>query len=125
MERNKNTGLLIIGAGGHGKVVADVAETMGCYETIIFADDDAGIQSCLGYPVFHGKLTEDEFLRRYDVFAAVGKRMLYSYADSPVRRRSVNGTNREGYGGYGGSRGQSGCEDRKRMYSEHGKFCGS
>lgn len=72
MERNKNRGLLIIGAGGHGKVVADVAETMGCYETIIFADDDAGIQSCLGYPVLHGKLTEAEFLRRYDVFAAVG-----------------------------------------------------
>lgn len=79
MERNKSSGLLIIGAGGHGKVVADVAETMGCYEKIVFADDDETIQSCMGYPVLNGKKLEDEFLRRYDVFAAVG--------NSAVRKR--------------------------------------
>lgn len=72
MERNKSRGLLIIGAGGHGKVVADVAETMEYYETIVFADDDENIQSCMGYPVLHGQKAEDVFLRRYDVFAAVG-----------------------------------------------------
>ena len=33
------TKLVIIGAGGHGKVVADCAETMGHYEEIVFIDD--------------------------------------------------------------------------------------
>ena len=31
--------LFLIGAGGHGKVVADIAEKMDCYETICFLDD--------------------------------------------------------------------------------------
>ncbi|MEG0086410.1 MAG: acetyltransferase, partial [Niameybacter sp.] len=31
--------LLILGAGGHGKVVLDVAESMKCYENIYFLDD--------------------------------------------------------------------------------------
>lgn len=31
--------LLILGAGGHGKVVLDVAEAMKCYKTIHFLDD--------------------------------------------------------------------------------------
>ncbi|MGJ8692041.1 MAG: acetyltransferase [Thalassotalea sp.] len=31
--------LVIIGAGGHGRVVADCAEALGCYQEIIFLDD--------------------------------------------------------------------------------------
>lgn len=31
--------LLIVGAGGHGKVVADAALEMGCWSTVEFADD--------------------------------------------------------------------------------------
>ncbi len=33
--------LLIIGAGGHGKVVKEVAETLGIYDRIDFVDDNA------------------------------------------------------------------------------------
>lgn len=33
--------LLIIGAGGHGKVVKEVAESLGIYEKIDFVDDNA------------------------------------------------------------------------------------
>lgn len=71
-EKRKNSSLLIIGAGGHGKVAADVAEVMGCYEKIIFADDDETIGSCMGYPVFvTNSLDPDDFLQ-HDVFVAVG-----------------------------------------------------
>lgn len=70
--KSKNRSLLIIGAGGHGKVAADVAETMGCYEKILFADDDERIQSCMGYPVVVRKSLMDEELLRQDVFVAVG-----------------------------------------------------
>ena len=42
--------LLIIGANGHGKVVADIAVNMGIYEKISFLDDNEEIKSVLGLP---------------------------------------------------------------------------
>lgn len=38
---NKN--LLIIGAGGHGRVVKETAEAMGCFEKIDFLDDNSEV----------------------------------------------------------------------------------
>ena len=42
--------LAIIGAGGHGKVIADIAALNG-YEEIVFLDDNKSITECAGYPV--------------------------------------------------------------------------
>lgn len=42
--------LVIIGASGHGKVVADIARRNG-YKEIVFLDDDDNIHECGGYPV--------------------------------------------------------------------------
>ena len=36
---NKNKTLVILGAGGHGRVVEDCAESLGHYNDIIFLDD--------------------------------------------------------------------------------------
>lgn len=47
--------LIILGAGGHGSVVADAARKSG-YSQIAFLDD-ANISSCLGYPVV-GKIAD-------------------------------------------------------------------
>ena len=41
--------LVIIGAGGHGKVIADIALKIG-YTDIVFADDNAE-GTCMGYPI--------------------------------------------------------------------------
>ncbi len=41
--------LVIIGAGGHGKVIADIALKIG-YTDIAFADDNS-VGICLGYPI--------------------------------------------------------------------------
>lgn len=50
--------LLICGAGGHGKVVLDVAESMKCYETIHFLDDSKEVGTrVLGHEVV-GKISE-------------------------------------------------------------------
>ena len=73
--------LIIIGASGHGKVVADIAELNG-YSDIVFLDDDASIKDCAGYPVV-GKSTEAP---EGDVFVAIGnvshrKRLMAFYAD--------------------------------------------
>lgn len=48
--------LMIIGASGHGKVVADIAIKNG-YNEIIFLDDDESIYECGGYPIV-GKSSE-------------------------------------------------------------------
>ena len=42
--------LAIIGASGHGRVVADIARKNG-YSEIVFLDDDENIHECGGYPV--------------------------------------------------------------------------
>lgn len=42
--------LVIIGASGHGKVVADIAKKNG-YEDIVFLDDNESLKKCGMYPV--------------------------------------------------------------------------
>lgn len=42
--------LVIIGASGHGKVIADIALKNG-YEEILFLDDDESLTECAGFPV--------------------------------------------------------------------------
>lgn len=59
--------LTIIGASGHGKVVADIAKLNG-YEDIVFLDDDEKVKECAGFPVV-GKSTEAP---DGDLFVAVG-----------------------------------------------------
>jgi sugar O-acyltransferase (sialic acid O-acetyltransferase NeuD family) len=45
--------LVIIGASGHGKVIADIAEMVG-YTDIVFLDDNAAVKSCGEYAVAGG-----------------------------------------------------------------------
>lgn len=49
-KKARNNRLAIIGAGGHGKVIADIAERNG-YREIVFFDDDKDMTGCAGYPV--------------------------------------------------------------------------
>lgn len=61
--------LIIIGASGHGKVVADIAVLNG-YKDIVFLDNDPEIKTCAGYPV----LGPDTMTSKLDgdVFIAIG-----------------------------------------------------
>lgn len=61
--------LIIIGASGHGKVVADIATRCG-YEEIVFLDDDETVRRCGKYPVI-GKSNRIQELDG-DVAVAVG-----------------------------------------------------
>ena len=61
--------LVIVGASGHGKVVADIAKLNG-YEEIVFLDDNEEVKSCFGYPVI-GK-TKDVTKIKGDKFVAIG-----------------------------------------------------
>lgn len=62
--------LLIIGASGHGKVVADIARKNG-YEKITFLDDNVNVKSCMEFPVL-GTSREAEKYSDYDLFVAIG-----------------------------------------------------
>lgn len=64
--------LLIIGASGHGKVVADIALKMNKWKTISFLDDDENIKTSMGLKVI-GK-SADAFLEieEYDIFVGIG-----------------------------------------------------
>lgn len=58
--------LIIIGASGHGKVVADIAVLRG-YTDIVFLDDNPNIQVCAGFAVAGkvsdaGKMDGDKFV---------------------------------------------------------------
>lgn len=62
--------LIVIGASGHGKVVADIAALSG-YKDIVFLDNDPGVKTCAGYPVLGPDTMTSEL--DGDVFIAVGK----------------------------------------------------
>jgi len=64
--------LIIIGASGHGKVVADIAEKLNHWKSIYFLDDNASINTNMGYKVI-GKTSD--FLNHLDIsdfFVAIG-----------------------------------------------------
>lgn len=62
--------LLILGAGGHGQIVREIAELMGCFNLIDFLDDNREISI--------GKLSEiNKFKYLYtDFFVALGDNFL-------------------------------------------------
>ena len=61
--------LVIIGASGHGKVIADIAVRIG-YEQIVFLDDNEEIKECAGFAVV-GK-TSDAINFEADKIIAIG-----------------------------------------------------
>lgn len=75
--------LTIIGASGHGKVVADIAKLNG-YNDIVFLDDNESVNACSTYPVV-GKVREAVF-HDNDIFVAIGnasirKRIMEQFPD--------------------------------------------
>lgn len=62
--------LAIIGASGHGKVIADIAVKNG-YEEIVFLDDNPELKECAGFPVV-GTLEDIDKYPDYDVIVAIG-----------------------------------------------------
>ncbi|WP_433745229.1 acetyltransferase [Falsibacillus pallidus] len=64
--------LLIIGASGHGKVVADIALKMNKWQSIAFLDDDKSIKSSIGIEVIG--TSDDVFthIDEYEIFVGIG-----------------------------------------------------
>lgn len=79
MEGTKLNRLIIIGASGHGKVVADIAKLCG-YKEIVFLDNNPELKECCGYPVLGPDTMTAEL--DGDIFVAVG--------NSEIRQRLMD-----------------------------------
>lgn len=67
--------LVIVGASGHGKVIADIAKLNG-YDDIVFLDDDEAVDECAGYPVV-GRSSDFSKVEK-DVVIAIGNAKIRS-----------------------------------------------
>ncbi|NMC31108.1 MAG: acetyltransferase [Veillonellaceae bacterium] len=84
-------GLLIIGAGGHGKVIADIASALGQWESIAFLDDKyPELRQVLDWPVI-GNIDNLGMYRRdfAAIFVAVG--------DNAIRKKLMKWAETEGF----------------------------
>ncbi len=72
MNKTSRENLIIIGASGHGKVVADIAIHLKCYKNIAFLDDDDSIKTALGHDVIGPISDVFKYKENSDVFIAIG-----------------------------------------------------
>lgn len=64
--------LIIIGASGHGKVVADIAIKMNKWQSIAFLDDDQTIKTSMGLEVIGTTADAFTYKDEADFFVAIG-----------------------------------------------------
>ena len=67
-----NDSLIIIGASGHGKVVADIAMKMNKWKNIAFLDDNLSLKTIMGIPVIGSSANVVEHTKHSDFFVAIG-----------------------------------------------------
>lgn len=85
-----NKKLLIIGASGHGKVVADIALKMNKWEEIRFLDDDENLKQSLGIDII-GKSTDvKKYINEYDVFVAIGDNSIRKNVQEEIKNLRAN-----------------------------------
>lgn len=83
-----NKRLIIIGAGGHGKVIADIALKNNQYNEICFLDDIKVSEKCMGFNVI-GKVNDVyDYINDYDIFVAIG--------DSNIREKLIRDLKQQG-----------------------------
>ncbi|MDK2811708.1 MAG: hypothetical protein PWR27_2417 [Petroclostridium sp.] len=82
--------LIIIGASGHGKVVADIARKMNKWQSIAFLDDDESIKISMGLEVI-GK-TADAFTYKdeADFFVAIGNNAIREKVQEMLIEEGLN-----------------------------------
>jgi len=64
--------LLIVGASGHGRVIADIALKMNRWKSIKFLDDDENIKSSMGIEVIGKSVDAFKYINDWNIFVAIG-----------------------------------------------------
>ncbi|WP_242214364.1 acetyltransferase [Bacillus cereus group sp. BfR-BA-01383] len=68
--------LLIIGASGHGKVIADIALKMNKWQSIAFLDDKENVKSSMGIEIIDKSASVSKYIDDYDFFVGIGNNVI-------------------------------------------------
>jgi len=82
--------LIIIGASGHGKVVADIAVKMNKWQSIAFLDDDESIKICMDIPVIGETDDALKYKDEADFFVAVGNNATREMIQTKLEHEGVS-----------------------------------
>ncbi|ULM95691.1 acetyltransferase [Peribacillus frigoritolerans] len=82
--------LLIIGASGHGKVVADIALKMNKWASIAFLDDDASIKTSMGIEVIGKSAEASTHINDYDIFVGIGNNSTREKIQEKLESKGAN-----------------------------------
>ena len=80
--------LIIIGAGGHGKVCADIAQQLSKWENIYFMDDDNEEKFHFGYRIIGKTDSITNYINSCDYFVAIGNNNIREHTTTKLE--SVN-----------------------------------
>lgn len=85
-----NKRLIIIGAGGHGKVAADIALKMKKWIEVCFLDDNKTKREALGIQIV-GKISDwVKYVENYDIFVAIGDNRVRKQIISQLEEENAN-----------------------------------
>ncbi len=82
--------LAIIGAGGHGKVCADVAYLMNQWQEIIFLDNSKMGETILGFEVIDSSENWCNYIQEYDFFIAIGDNKTREKVQLDLKSKNVS-----------------------------------
>lgn len=80
--------LVIVGASGHGKVIADIAEKVG-YTDIAFLDDNPTVKYCGDYMVVGG-CKDADYYKNADFIIAIGNTKIRRKIQSEFIKKGLN-----------------------------------
>lgn len=82
--------LVIIGASGHGKVVADIALKIDQWRSISFLDDDVNIESSMGIDVI-GKVDDyRKYIGESEIFVAIGNNKIRKVIQAEIEEAGAS-----------------------------------
>lgn len=82
--------LLIIGASGHGKVVADIALKMNRWKSIAFLDDNESFNVCMGLEVIGNSSDTFKYIKDFDIFIAIGNNVTREKIQEKLEAEGAN-----------------------------------
>lgn len=80
--------LIIIGAGGHGKVIADIAKLNG-YKEIYFLDDDINKHKIGEYQIIGTSKDIDKYKEKYDFIVGIGNNKIRKKFSLKLNERKI------------------------------------
>jgi len=85
-----NDKLIIIGASGHGKVVADIAIKVNKWQNITFLDDDESIKTSMGLEVTGNTVDAFTYKEEADFFVAIGNNAIREKVQESLIEEGLN-----------------------------------